>query len=77
MSSGYSTRRWECPFFRWDERRCIHCEGGRMHMQDLESYRRYVRTYCDNSGGWENCTMARSLMDYYDAMGGRPERELL
>lgn len=48
-----------------------------MHMQDLESYRRYVRTYCDNSGGWENCTMARSLMDYYDAMGGRPERELL
>ena len=48
-----------------------------MHMQDRESYRRYVRSYCDNAEGWERCTMAQGLMDYYDAMGGRPERELL
>ena len=45
-----------------------------MHMRSLESFRRYVRQFCDSMEGWERCTLARELMQYYDSIGGRDDR---
>ena len=45
-----------------------------MHMQDLDSFRAYVRKFCDNSKHWQECTFAKELMQYYDSIGGRDDR---
>ena len=35
--AGYSHKTWACPFFRWDERLCVRCEGGCMSFPDRKS----------------------------------------
>lgn len=35
--AGYSHKTWACPFFRWDERLCVRCEGGCMSFPDREA----------------------------------------
>lgn len=60
--SGYSRRVWACPFYRWDEKRRIHCEGGSvLAMPDRESYLAYARQYCGSASGWRGCSIARAL----------------
>lgn len=40
---GYSHRTWACPFYRWDERCKVHCEGGCVAFPDREAAAEYAR----------------------------------
>ena len=64
MSDGYSGRKWQCPFFAWDEKKTIHCEAGDIRLKDKESYGEYAARYC--AGEWKKCTMARALQLRYE-----------
>ncbi len=66
MSAGYSGRLWACPFFHWDERQGIHCEGGCITFQDERTYRGYAKQFCCGAKGWESCTVAKALVDQYE-----------
>lgn len=65
MSSGYSSRRFQCPFFTWDEKNKVHCEGGVIALP-VPELRRYMDTYCAHMPGWKCCPIAKALNDYYD-----------
>ena len=64
MSSGYSNRIWQCPYFRWDKRQEVHCEGGVCRFDCRETYLGYVREFC--SGEWRRCTLAQALSRQYE-----------
>lgn len=66
---GYSNRRWTCPFYTWDEKQKIHCEGGCMKFPDQATLRRYADRYCASTTGWRDCTVAAGLLEYYDRKG--------
>ena len=55
--AGYSHKTWACPFFRWDERLCVRCEGGCMNFPDREAA---------NLQDWKSCTVAANLLKYYE-----------
>lgn len=69
MSCGYSGRRFQCPFFRWDERKKVHCEGGVLALP-VPELRRYMDSYCANMPGWKSCPIAKGLEEYYDRQSG-------
>lgn len=59
-------RTYDCPFWKWDEKLCTHCEGGRMTFPNDDAKQDYIARYCANLTGWKDCTIASSLMDYYE-----------
>ena len=63
---GYSNRIWTCPFFTWDERQAVHCEGGRVVFQDREAIQEYAERHCASLNGWKDCSIACSLLRYYE-----------
>lgn len=65
MSKGYSGRSFQCPYFKWDEREKVHCEGGVVNLP-IQELRRYMDRHCSSAKGWEECPIARSLNEYYD-----------
>lgn len=65
MSSGYSGRRFQCPFFKWDEKKKVHCEGGVVALP-VPELRRYMDRYCACLTGWKDCPLARALEEHYD-----------
>ena len=66
---GYSNKTWACPFFKWDEKRKVHCEGGGAGFQDRETYVEYTDRYCASVQGWKSCSLAVALLEYYDRTG--------
>lgn len=68
---GYSNKTFTCPFFRWDERLCIHCEGGRIAYPDRKTAEEYINRYCGSVVHWKECSVASNLLRYYE----RTERE--
>jgi len=64
--SGYSHKYWTCPFFKWDEPLCVHCEGGKQQFPDKMAAQEYAEKYCANLEGWQHCTIAANLMRYYE-----------
>lgn len=66
MGVGYSHKTWACPFFRWDERMCVHCEGGKVDFPDMDTRGEYIDRYCASVPGWEKCTIASSLENFYE-----------
>lgn len=79
MSMGYSNRVWKCPFFRWDKREEIHCEGGHakvfQHQRELAAW---AREHCGKETGWEGCPIAQTLLcpkdetNRHDEKGAHP-----
>lgn len=64
---AYSHRTWACPFFKWDERLCVHCEnGGRISLPDRQAAKEYMDRYCASATGWKDCSFASSLLRYYE-----------
>ena len=63
---GWSNRTWTCPFFGWDDRTCVHCEGGRMDFPDRKAAAEYADRYCAHKSGWRECSVAASLLGYYE-----------
>ena len=64
--AGYTNRSWVCPFFKWDERLRVHCEGGRQVFPDGQAARDYAGRYCACMEGWKNCSVADNLLRYYE-----------
>ena len=62
---GYSNKTFACPFFKWDERLCVHCEGGRVTFPDKAAAQEYIDRYCA-AQGWQACTVASALLRYYE-----------
>lgn len=72
---GYSNKTFACPFFMWDEKLKIHCEGGcRVAFLDRVGASEYIDCHCGDVNGWESCSIARSLLRYYERCDQR-ERE--
>ena len=65
----YWHKKWACPFFKWDERLCVGCEGGKLRFADTEHALAYMDAHCANMPGWEQCSVAVSLLQYYDRQG--------
>lgn len=63
---GYSNKTFACPFFKWDERLCVHCEGGRVTFPGKEAALEYIDRYCAAAQGWQACTVASTLLRYYE-----------
>ena len=64
--AGYTHVNWVCPFFKWDERLRIHCEGGRQVYPDRQAARDYAQRYCTHMEGWKCCSVAENLLRYYE-----------
>lgn len=62
---GYSNKTFICPFFKWDERLGVHCEGGKVVFPDRAAAEDYIDRHC-GAGGWRNCSVASSLLRYYE-----------
>ena len=72
----YSNKTYRCPFFKWDERLCVHCElGTRIKFPDIKVRGRYVDLFCANNPGWEKCSVADSLNKYYEENENGKEKE--
>lgn len=64
---AYSNLYWSCPFYKWDERLCVHCEGGsKIVFPDQQSASRYFYAYCTHSADWQRCTIAQARTKYYE-----------
>ncbi len=63
--AGYSHLSWACPFFKWDEKQAVHCEGGKLIHPDQRAGKAYAAAFCANTAGWRDCTVARGLLEYY------------
>lgn len=63
---GYYHYYWTCPYYKWDERRSVHCEGGRIGLPTNAAAREYFRTYCCDIAGWKRCTVARAISRHYE-----------
>lgn len=66
VDMGYSNKTWQCPFFRWDERLCVHCEGGKVEFPDMKVRDYYINRYCADNPGWKKCTIASFLERFYE-----------
>lgn len=64
--AGYSNKTWTCPFFTWDERLAVHCEGGHIIFRDREEAVEYINRHCGCMDGWKDCTLARSKLRFYE-----------
>jgi len=66
MADGAFNRHmyWQCPFFKWDGKMEVSCEGGRVKFPEAEDAKGYFEKYC--AGDWKNCSIARMLNQYYD-----------
>lgn len=72
MSPGYSGRDWVCPYYKWDKKMQVYCEGGTVKLPDRDVFREYVGAYCSALDGWESCSIARALTEYYERTGAKP-----
>lgn len=63
----YWHKAWTCPFFKWDDKQCVACEGGKLHFPDKESATEYMDAFCAGKDrAWEWCSIAASLLQYYE-----------
>lgn len=64
--AGYSHKKFACPFFTWDEKFKVHCEGGCVKFRDRKEAGEYQDRYCASVTGWKDCTVAKSVENYYE-----------
>lgn len=62
---GYTNRYWMCPFYKWDEKNAIHCEGGSMIKLPKQALREYASCYCA-SQNWKMCTVCKAILKTYE-----------
>ena len=63
---GYRNITWACPFFTWDEKLAIHCEAGVVRCPDGRAVNEYTDRNCASVEGWEKCTLADMLLQFYE-----------
>ena len=55
-----------CPYYGWDSKCSVHCEGGNMQFPDAEAAKEYLLTYCTAVPGWRRCTVAQAITRHYE-----------
>lgn len=63
----YSHMIYCCPYYDWDAKTSMHCEGGRIEFPDRPTAQAYFETYCGDVCGWKRCTVARAITRFYEA----------
>jgi len=65
--AGYTHKTWSCPYFIWDDKRMIKCEGGRLRFPDFATCSGFAENYCASlsGNGWKNCCIARTVSLWY------------
>ena len=63
---GYRKIKWACPYYRWDEKTRIHCDGGIIKIPHERDMIAYARRYCAAVPGWEDCTIAKAMNESYE-----------
>lgn len=66
---GYSNKTYICPFFKWDEKMKVHCEGGRVDFPDQSARGDFLDRYCAGQD-WGSCAIARLMLQYYERRDG-------
>ena len=59
-------RTWTCPFFLWEQKLAIHCEGGQIRFVDHAERLGYITEYCASVKGWQNCSIAQQISKRYE-----------
>ena len=62
----YYAQPYSCPFFRWDEKKKLHCEAGCAVFPSVGALKEYSGAYCANVPGWRKCTLAAHLESLYE-----------
>jgi len=57
---------WACPYWRWEDKLKVCCEGCSMKFRSVEARENYIDQYCANVPGWEGCPVAVSLGRDYE-----------
>lgn len=57
-----------CPFWKWEKEKAMSCEGCRMAFPDDGAKREYIERYCASLTGWEECSIAGNLLQFYERM---------
>ena len=55
-----------CPFYSRERNGNLECEAGKIKFPDKTARREFIYTYCASSSNYENCTLCRMLMTYYE-----------
>ena len=63
----YRNEVFTCPYYGWETKSAVNCEGGKIRLPDAEAAREYFRTYCTDLNGWRRCTVARAITRHYEA----------
>ncbi len=63
----YWHKKWQCPFFVWDDRSLVACEGKcRIIFPDDVAAREFMEGYCASLSGWESCAIAANKLRFYE-----------
>ncbi len=62
-----------CPFWMWERGRAIRCERCRMDFPDECAKREYAERYCASLDGWQECSIAKALLKFYERTDGDAE----
>lgn len=55
-----------CPYWKWEEKMCSHCEMAVLKFPSAEARREYTSKYCASVEGWCNCSIAKMLNEGYE-----------
>ena len=50
-----------CPYYGWESKSAVHCDGGNVKLPNGAAAEEYFLTYCANVPGWRRCTVARAI----------------
>ena len=62
----YRNEVFACPYYLWESKSAVKCEGGTIRMPDGAAALDYFWTYCCDVSGWRRCTVARAISRHYE-----------
>ena len=63
---------WACPFWSWEEKLKVHCEGGNLVFPCMDSRVLFIDQFCACVPGWNNCCIAQNLLAHYENTHAKP-----
>lgn len=69
----HSRRVWRCPYYRFDEKHAVHCEGGSIfRIRDKGIFYKHADMYCSDAKNWEKCQIAECMTKLYEKRENHP-----
>ena len=69
---GYTKKLFICPFYTSNDKGVVRCQGGNICLHNNAELRKYYIKYCA-SDNWEKCSIAKSLVNFYENSKSVPE----